>query len=226
MKISLIILSLISLSIGIWAGWNELHGVLVIGFLAFIALLFTAHLDQISEFKATSTGIEAKTRAVLSEAKNTITELQSLARIFAKTTLSSVKRTGRFGGYNDEEEDEIKNSVLEVLKDIGVPESENIKILSDWHRFTEFDYNMAILGGSTIPQGFDDQEIQVEWKSLRDFKNIATPSQIKEFLDKWGLLDETHSDFIKDYEHYIKNRQHRRLEVWKERESWGSLKKP
>ena len=225
MKIGLTIASLVSLAIGLFSGWHELHGVLIIGFLAFVALLFTTHLDQISEFKASSSGIEAKTRAVITKAENTVSELQSLAQIFAETTLSSVKRTGRWGGYDDDEQEKIKNSVLDVLTQIGVPESETDSVLTDWYRFTEFDYAIGILGVSTIPQEFEDQSIQTEWKALRDFKNTPTPNQIKEFLNKWGLLDEERSEYIKDYEYYINNRKHRRPDVWKERESWGTLKK-
>jgi len=41
MKIGLTIASLVSLVIGLYSGWHELHGVLIIGFLAFVALLFT-----------------------------------------------------------------------------------------------------------------------------------------------------------------------------------------
>lgn len=225
MKPSLTIVSLAILAIGLYAGWNELHSVLVIGFLAFVTLLFTAHLDQIAEFKASGSGIEARTRAVVTQAKNTVTEMQTLARIFAKTTLSSVKRTGRIGGYEDDEEERIKTSVLSVLKNIGISESEYDNILHDWYCLTEFDYAMAILGGHTIPQGFDDQAIQVEWKALRDFKHIPTPTQLKEFLAKWDLLDEAHLEYIKDYDYYITNREHRRLKVWRERKSWGVLKK-
>ncbi|MDF1832205.1 MAG: hypothetical protein P1U52_07620 [Porticoccaceae bacterium] len=226
MKLGLTLASLVSLAIALVGGWNELHGVLTIGFLAFVSLLFTAHLDQIAEFTASGTGITAKTREVLSKAENTVTELQSLAKIFAGTTLSSVKRSGRFGGYEDDEEEQIKESVLEVLKDIGLKETEFNSVLVDWHRFTKFDYVMAILGGNTIPQGFEDQSIQTEWKQLRDFKKIPTSNDIKEFLSKWQLLDKARSEYLSDYEYYIVNLKHRRPEVWKERESWEPLKKP
>lgn len=226
MKLGLTIASLVSLAIALAAGWHELHVTTVIGFLAFIALLFTAHLDQFEEFKASGSGIEAKTRAVITKAENTVSELQSLAKIFAETTLSSVKRTGRFGGYEDDEEERIKESVLGVLTQIGIPATEHGKVLTDWHRFTRFDYAMEILGGSTVPQGFDDHAIQAEWRALRDFQNIPSPKQLSDFLEKWGLLDKSHGEYIKDYEYYIEHGQHRRPDVWKERRSWGTLKKP
>jgi len=226
MKLGLTIASIVILVIALAAGWHELHATLVIGFLAFVALLFTAHLDQFEEFKASGSGIEAKTRAVITKAENAVTELQSLAKIFAETTLSSVKRTGRFGGYDDDEEEKIKKSVLDVLTQIGVPESDHVHVLADWHRFTKFDYAMAILGGSTIPQGFDDQTIQSEWKALRDIQHIPSPQQLTEFLEKWGLLDKARSEYIKDYEYYIEHGHHRRPDVWKERQTWGTLRKP
>lgn len=226
MKLGLTIASLVSLTVALIGGWFELHGVLLIGFFAFVALLFTAHVDQFEEFKASGSGIEAKTRAVITKAENAVSELQSLAKIFAETTLSSVKRTGRFGGYDDDEQERIKESVLNVLSQIGVPETEYKEVLSDWQKFTKFDYAMEILGGSTIPQGFDDQTIQAEWKALRDIQNIPSPKQLRDFLNKWGLLDRVHEEHIKDYEYYIEHGQHRRPEDWRERRSWGVLKKP
>ena len=226
MKKILITASLVSLGIGFWGGWNELSGVLIIGFLSFGFLLFISHLDQISEFKASSTGIEAKTREVITKAENAIIELQSLARIFAETTLSSVKRAGRIGGYSDDDEKRIKDEVLNVLSEIGVQESEYDSVLSDWHKFTKFDYSMYILGHSTIPQGFDDNAIQKEWKALRDFNNISSPEVIKEFLEKWGLLDKEKEEQLADYEYYIKRGEHRRPDVWADRKNWGNLKCP
>ena len=226
MKIVLTTSSLLSLVVAFAAGWHELNGTLLVGFLAFVALLFTAHLDQFEEFKASGTGIEAKTRAVITKAESTIVELQSLAKIFAETTLSSVKRAGRLGGYEDEEEERIKQSVLEVLSQIGVPESEREMVLSDWHRLTKYDYAYVILGSHTIPQGFDDPAVQTEWKALRNIHQIPTPDQLREFLSKWGVLDDWREELIKDYEHYLANGEHRRPDVWRERRNWGSLKKP
>ena len=78
---------------------------------AFLGCLITANLDRISEFRASTGGVEAKTREVRARAENTLSELQLLARTVAEVTLSLVKRSGRLGGYSDQEEEKIKRQI-------------------------------------------------------------------------------------------------------------------
>ncbi len=226
MKILLTIVSFIALGIGLWAGLNGKAGVLTVGFLSFVALLFTANLDRIAEFKASGTGIEAKTREVLKDAEVTITELRSLAKQVGIVTLSLVKRSGRIGGYSDSEEDDIKESILGVLKEVGIPHSERDETLKEWWLFTELDYSYYILGAHTIPQGASPEEIG-EWKALRSgvLENIPTPEDLEAFLEKNQLMTKEVEERILDYKHFIKFQSHRRPEVWQDRENWGRLKK-
>jgi len=224
-KTVLTLASLCSLGVAFWAGSQGFLGVLTVGFLAFGFLLFVANLDHISEFKATGSGIEAKTRDVLKRAEHTLNELQSLARIVSETTLSLVKRHGRWGGYEDEEAERIKSAVLSVLADLKLSEAQQEEVLRDWHRFTEIDYAFYILGHSRIPEDFEDKDIHKEWKALRRLSPAATPDQLRAFLGKWQLLTPEREEQIKDYESYIKHRTHRRPDIWKQRESWGHLKK-
>ena len=217
---------LVVLAIGIWAGYNGSNSVLFTCLIAFGFLLFAANMDQISEFKATSTGIEAKTREVLQQTENTLLELQILARIVSETTLSLVKRSGRLGGYDDEEEERIKNDVLSVLKEIDIPASEHEKVLQDWYQLTERDYTYYIIGGSQRPAGYADNKIEQEWEALRSSQKASTPDEIRTFLQKWDLLNVEREEQLKDYEYYQEHRKHRRPAIWKERESWGYLTKP
>lgn len=225
MKWLLAIASLISLGVGIWAGVQGFPGVLTVGFLAFAFLLFVANLDRIAEFKASGSGIEAKTRDVLQRAEHTLSELQSLAKIVSEANLSLVKRSGRLGGFDDDEEERIRSEVMGVLEDLKLTESERDMVLRDWHRLTEFDYALYILGHTRVPEGFDE-EMRKEWKALRGMSPIATPEQLREFLTNWGLLTPEREEQVRDYEHYLRYRTHRRPDVWKERESWGYLKSP
>jgi hypothetical protein len=138
MKWFLTILEILFLVAGLCFGLLGFTGVMTIAFFSFIGFLAYANLDRISEFKASPSGIEAKTRevrAVIARAESTLSELQLLARNVAEVTLSLVKRSGRMGGYADDEADRIKASVLEVLKKVGVPEDDFPNILSEWNRF-------------------------------------------------------------------------------------------
>jgi len=195
-----------------------------------IALLIAANLDLFSGFKFSESGFEAKMREatkVLTRAESTLSELQLLARSVGELTLSLVKRNGRWGGYADDEQDKIKTSVLEVLKKVGIPEAEFPSILSDWNRFIEFDYAHAILGGSTVPDTKSDALMQ-DWKSLRDggIVKIPTPQEIRNFIIKHNLMTPTLEAYLKDYEHFLAHKEHRRPEVWAERNHWGRLKTP
>lgn len=82
--------------------------------MASAVLLIMANLDQIAEFKASGAGIEARTRDVLARAQNTQNELQRLSKRVASISLSLVKRSGRLGGYSENEQEQIKSSVLTV----------------------------------------------------------------------------------------------------------------
>ena len=225
MKWTLTIASFASLAAALGAGWYGFHGILTAGFLGFAFLLFAANLDRISEFRATATGVEAKTRDVLQRAEHTLSELQVLARTVAKTALSLVKRSGRLGGYNDDEEESFKRSILNVLDEIGVPETELSDVLYDWHRLTEFDYILYMLGHSRVPEGFEGHDIFVEWKALRSFDNMASPDRIREFLTKWDILTPEREEYVKDYEYYRDHKRHRRPDVWKDRKNLKHLQK-
>ena len=195
-----------------------------------VALLIFANLDQISKFKVSGSGIEATTRearAVIAEAKSTLSELQLLARNVGEVTLSLVMRSGRMGGYADAEAEKIKTSVLDVLKKVGVPEAELPSVLADWNRFTEFDYAHFILGGSTVPDTKHNTIVE-EWKKLRagGISNIPTPDSIRAFFVKHNVLTAKLDEYLKDYEYFLVHKLHRRPEVWAERQHWGRLTIP
>jgi hypothetical protein len=179
-----------------------------------------------SVFKASASRVEAKTREVIAKAENTLSELQLLARSMGELTLSLVKRSGRLGGYSDQEEESIKGRVLEVLRNLGIPERDLPGVLEEWHRSTEFDYAQAILGGNTVPSGVDNA-VSEEWKALRTggITKIPRPTEIRGFLEKHGLMTKARSEYLEDYEYYRTYKAHRRPAVWHERRQWGRLEK-
>ena len=226
MKWTLTVAALVSFAAGLWTGWHDHVAVLVAGSLGGAFLLFVANLDRISEFKATRTGVEARTREVLKKAEHTVSELHVLARIVGEVALSLVKRSGRLGGYEDDEAERIKAGVLGALKEIGLSEGEFDDVLKDWHRLTQFDYVLYILGHSTVPQGFDDHRVTKEWKALRSFDSLSTPEQVRTFLSRWDLLTDDRAGYLQDFEFYVVHKEHRRPEIWKTRDSWSTLKNP
>jgi len=226
MKWFLSICSMLALGAGMVFGYLGNNGLLVAGVIAFIALLVTANLDRISEFKASRSGIEARTRDVVARAETAVSELQLLATQVAGLSLSLVKRQGRLGGYSDVEQDAICASVLGVLAKLGLSQKATQSVLREWHHFVEFDYSHYILGGGRIPE-MAPAEVLDEWKALRKggLTSFPSPQTLKVFLSKHGYLTAEIEERIKDYEYYQANLSHRRPEVWREREQWGHLKK-
>lgn len=226
MKIFLIISSLLALSSGMALGFLGNPAILAVGFFAFLALLIAANLDRIAEFKATSSGVEAKTRDVVQRAENAVKELHILALQVAELSLSLAIRQGRWGGYSDEDLSSMRESVFSVLKKLGISEKDSQAVLTEWHKFVEFDYASHILGGSTIPEDASN-ELLVEWKSLRGngIAKFPSPQEIRQFLTTHGFISASLSELLIDYEHYQKHRNHRRPEVWRDRENWARLAK-
>ncbi len=223
MKWFLTISAIVTLGLALLAGFLEHSGILLIGSLASAVLLIMANLDQIAEFKASGAGIEAKTREVLARAQNTLNELQLLSKIVASISLSLVKRSGRLGGYSEDEQDQIKSSVLTVLKNIGIPEKELSDVLIDWNKFTEFDYAYGILG-SNVPSDLPQKEVE-EWNNLRadGLDHIPSPEAIEKFLQKVNKLTPERQELLADYRHYIEHHEHRRPDVWLKRGEWPGL---
>lgn len=226
MKWFLSVCSILALGAGMAFGFLGHNSLLAAGVIAFIALLVTANLDRISEFKASRSGIEARTREVVARAETAVSELQLLATQVAELSLSLVKRQGRWGGYSDAEQDAIRASVLGVLAKLGLSEKATHSVLREWHHVVEFDYSHYILGGSRIPENAPS-EVLAEWKSMREggLTSVPPPQTLRAFLSKHGYLTAEIEECIKDYEYYHVNLSHRRPEVWLQREQWGHLKR-
>lgn len=194
------------------AGWMTLISAIIV--------MLGTRFDAIEEISLGP--LRAKLRKQVEEAEQVITAIRALATQVASTTLSLVKRSGRLGGYDDEEEEAIRIEVHDLLKQLGVGESEVNDTLNEWHRFTELDYSLFTLGGTQVPKDLP-QEHQPRWKELRSggVKKIPLPEELKEFFEQAGMLTSEREELIKDYEFYLKNRKHRRPDHWGKRREWS-----
>lgn len=199
---------------------------LVSGLIASLAFLVAANLDRISQFKASASGIEASTRDVVNRAEGAIAELRILALHIAEVSLSLAVRHGRWGGYSDAELDKLQLSVLSTLERLGIPEEQRLLALKEWHPVVEFDYAHFILGASRIPDGASPEEMKT-WAALREggIARYPSPETLQQFLIETGFQSTARAEYIEDYRHYVKERQHRRPDVWRDRRNWGHLVK-
>jgi hypothetical protein len=187
-------------------------------------LIVAGNLDRIEKFKWSSDGIEAQTREVIERAEIAVSELQLLAVHLATLSLSLVKRQGRLGGYKDDEQEQIRSSVFNVLTKLSITPSQTEQVLDEWHRFVEFDYAHFILGGSNTPLNASP-EVLSKWRALRGggIAGYPAPHELRIFLTKNNFISEELEERLKDYEYYIQHRTHRRPSSWKDRQNWGAI---
>ena len=209
-KLILYTIAFIVLAVAIWAGISKINAVLIVGFLAFIFIMFINNLDRISEIKATGKGFEAKTREVIGEAKIIIEEMRNMMKLIAKVELSLLIRSGRLGGVPAEEKEILKNNVLDILTQLNISKEEQEIVLVEWNKFIIFDYVNCILGGPAIPSGVSEDVIN-QWKQLRrrGINDNPKPDELTTFLQSCGCLTDKRKELIEDYKYFIKYKKHR-----------------
>lgn len=219
--ISLIGISLAVLAIAIYFGFKGNKSLLRWGFAAFATLLIFAHINQIKSFRIGINGLQAETKGVIGEARNTIKEMQALAKVMARTTLSLTKRHNRLGGYSDDEENEIFKSVKDVLNRLGIPAKEQEEIFSEWYKINDFDYVYYILcDGAPIKGLASDQQKERMRLINSGLTNVPSPEEVENFLRNAGLLSDKNKELLEDLKYYKVHRKHRRPSEWKRRWHW------
>ena len=185
--------------------------------------LFAANVDRVSKLRASFSGIEAETRAIIDEAKVTIEQMRLIAKIAAKANLSLVMRSGRLGGYSADERETILKDTMATLKRLGVNDKEVPELLSEWHFYTRFDYMAGILGNQ-IPSL--DNTIIAEWKELRDRwpSEPASADELQAWLVARGFMTDHRKELLEDYRYYSANQTHRRHHVWRDRANWPNIR--
>lgn len=198
-------------------GWALLLSALIV--------LLATRFDAIEELSFGP--LRARLSREVEEATETLKRVRELAHLTAASTLSLVKMSGRMGGYTDAEEDEIKRSMIALLKQLNLTDAEVEEALSRWHQVVEYDYVHFLLGGNIVPDGFTDQERR-EWSQLRDggIQNNPSPDVVEDYLARTSTLDEERKGLVEDYRHYVTHREHRRPRVWAAREMVQRLRKP
>ncbi len=162
--------------------------------------------------------LRAKLRQRIEETDTTLVAIRNLAALVASISLSLVKRSGRIGGYTDEEEEQIAKEVKGFLEQIDIDEANIDETFAEWHNAVGRDYVHFILGGNTIPDG-GSPELFSEWEALRSrwFDNLPAPEELTGFLSKGGALTPEREEWIEDYRFYLERHGHRRPEVWEQR---------
>jgi len=208
-KIIFTLLAMFCIAGGGYLGSQGLVAVPGFAFASGGLFLFVGFLKEFKHFKASlTTGIEAETREVVREAKDVINELRKMALLFSGMSLKGIKSAGRLGGNPNRESEEIKDSLIGLLKDLGATDDEVTGILSKtWWPFIEGDYVYRIL--HDIPQRKLNPEQRALWENL--FKRGAlggssSPEQLRNFLSGLGEIQNEKENLLNDYEYFLKTR--------------------
>jgi hypothetical protein len=160
----------------------------------------------------------------LREAKTSVSEMKKLIELTSEIQLALIQQCGRLGSLQEERQDAFLAGTLNIMRDAGIDTAriEEIKNTA-WDRYVIFDYAIAILGGSTIPDGADNG-IMGRWKALRDFRTPASPDAIKQLLDEIGDTDTERRQLLEAYRYYLSHRRHRDQSLWSRRHEIPQLK--
>lgn len=199
--------------IGVMGMWQVM---LLTGVLS-VALLLAANSDRIASIRASATGFEAKTRAVIDEARATIAQVREVAKIAALANIMFAARAGRWGPVPWVDKEKIIDATVESMKRLSIPAREQEEMLEELHIATRFDYAHVILGLSQIRSKATSTPIAAEFAELQNsgFQRNPSADVVEAFVQKIGAMDDEVAEFLKDYRHYERAKKHRRPDVWR-----------
>ena len=183
LKYILFFISIVCLGIGIYFAFLKNTAQMIALFIAAGGLMLFAHLSVIQKGKVGTSGIEIETREVLKEARSTIEELRLLAVRFAAINLFLLQRSGRWGGYDEQEKNELKEEAIDMLEQLGVSDKDIRNSLSGWNDAVEFDYAHYITGGSKVLPGVPAGQL-ARLKAMRSggIKGRPSPEELETFF--------------------------------------------
>ncbi len=181
--------------------------------IAGLIFMVSSRFDDVVEigFASFRTRLERRVKKV----EDTMEAVRRLAKASTHSALNSVQYAGRMGGFTETEKIQFLGDTRRLLSDLGIKDDEIAKIESDWHKAIEFDYASWATGLSQVPKDLAEK-LHSKWKGLRQggIEHRATPEEIRAFCTDADMLTPEREEILKDYEHYVTTRRHRREAVW------------
>jgi len=185
---------------------------------------FVTFMSKIESLAELSLGpVKAKMKETIREATASIENLQKVATVTSKATLTDLMAGGFMGGMRLEKRLELHDEVIESLKEIGASQEQLAEAESDWKKGIAIVYHRAIRKAveerkhpnRVNPEASEAQKnAGKEIKDLLDFENWAVPSphQIKVILKKYNIDSTQVNKWIEDYDHFLKTNDIRNRE--------------
>jgi hypothetical protein len=197
----------------VFAGLNDHMLLAILYFAASMAFLFVANLKKIIKDKVPQDSVEIEAREIVQKAELTIIEMQNLSKLVSRTALSLIKRSGRLGGYPEEEQEALKESFLRLLNNLNLSEEDRKNVLEEYNKFIEIDFVIMLLE-SHIPVNWPKEELQKRREMLSNVgANCPSPDRIEELLIRNDSLSKNHQEIVEDYKYFRKYKKYRRPEM-------------
>jgi hypothetical protein len=192
---------------------------------AVVCAFFSEATDfELFKFSAQN-GLEARARAVVTEAHDTTAGLRSVA-VAASAAIVGMTSLPDNGGVAETQpariRDQNKNQLISILQSIGVSESQLKTVeLADRESVIQR-YDVGIW--NRINNEIQKQGTQVDRDSLQIMTTadgFQSPDKIVKFLAALSIRDQFADDLAKDFAYYMANGKQRRPEVWAARDEWS-----
>ena len=194
-------------------------GYVPVAWLTLLSGAFVTLMSRLPDITEIALGpVRARMREVISDANATLKQLRSVALASAEAITTSLISESFLGQHPFLERLKLKDDVVQGLRMIGISNEEQRAVLKRWN------LGIANIYYRKIRRSFDNEPPEVcgpireELKKLVDFSEwyVSPPSEFRALLERHNALNEDRTEWIDDYEHFLKTGEIRRLDLWKE----------
>lgn len=191
------------------AGWAAMFAGLI--------FMVASRFEDVQEIGLASFRMKMFERRV-DQLEGVVRDIKRLAKESSRLALASIQFSGRWGGFTDDYKNRVLADTRRLLNELDVTPEEIAEVESLWHATVEFDYALWATGISTVPDDLPEH-LMTDWSELRGggVEGRAAPAEIRTFFLDADMLTPKREEILKDYEHYIESRKHRREDVWQRR---------
>lgn len=162
------------------------------------------NIEKFVSFKGA--GFEAKLKDTINDAYATINTLKEMSKPLILSTLNQINWSGRAGGLNHKEKQNLKNDIEKVIDEFKIEDNKIGKALDEFYGFIIFDFYIEL-----VEEICKRPEIKEEQSAkLMKFYDRKGQWPLKEnILDIANIKDTeltiTEQKKLKDYVYYLEN---------------------
>lgn len=192
----------------------------------FVFSVLATRLDDIEKLNFGATGVAADLSRKLKEAQATIVQLQTIAEVFARLSITQISSSNRWGGLSAKEKRELIDAVAEGLKAIDLSGERITSVLEGQFRYDDFDYYYWTMEGIVHSSAGPVVAKREEFNSLFPEPNIGNnpaPELVENFFNDNDWNQGENAERLADWKYYRATRNHRRRVTWEARHDSGKI---